>query len=260
MADAKKSSIQKKSGCYLMNIKQPERTAKRLKLNFQRLKATIVTLSSGAQVDSAVGLVDLSETGAGFFTSQLLSKGVAVEVCITNPMVLKVRALVAWSVPIVSGVAGTRYPCRSGLQFIYDNEEQRAALKDFIEKVGSDPVDHYRRTLTNAPSKGQGQNSDIAPQVTGMADAAAVDAVLNAMAPGTPGEKMVAPIVVPDATGPNATSLEAAAAAAITPTAAPAVAPAASPAPVAEAAPAAAPAVPDASGTGENNGGQSQAA
>jgi hypothetical protein len=131
-----------------------------------------------------VGLVDLSETGAGFFTAELLPKGVAVEVTITQPLVLKIRAIVAWSVPIQSGVAGTRYPCRSGLQFIFDNEDQRNSVKDFIEKCSADPVENYRRTLTLAPSKGQGQNADSVPQQnTPLADAATVEKVLDGMQP-----------------------------------------------------------------------------
>jgi hypothetical protein len=241
MADAKKSSINKKTSIYLMNVKQPERVAKRLKLTFQRMNASIQTLNSSHQVEAAVGLIDLSESGAGFFTSQLLPKGVAVEVNIMQPLVLRVRALVAWSVPIHSGVASTRYPCRSGLQFIYDNETQRQAVKEFIEKCGADPVENYRRTLTTAPSKGQGQNADGIPEVQPIADPSAVQNVLSTMATDPTAT------LVP---GPDAAGTAAAPAPVVADVKTEAQAAAA---PEAAAAPAKDPA-------GENNGGQSQAA
>jgi hypothetical protein len=162
MADAKKSSIQKKSGCYLLNIKQPDRTAKRIKASFQRMSVSINTLKSERTVSAAVGLIDLSERGAGFFTSELLAKGCVVEVMITEPVVLKIRALVAWSIPIETGLQECRFPCRSGLQFIYDNEQQRQSVCDFLEKIVANPIDNYRRAVS-APVTG------VAP---GPADAA----------------------------------------------------------------------------------------
>ncbi|MGE3263307.1 MAG: PilZ domain-containing protein [Bacteriovoracia bacterium] len=177
MADIKKSSIQKKSGCYLLNIKQPERTFKRLKLSFQRISVTISTLKSERKVEAAVGIVDLSETGAGFFTAELLSKGCGVEVCFTDPMILKVRAIVAWSIPIESGLQEARFPCRSGLQFMYDNEAQRHAVVDFIEKISANPMDNYRRTFS-APATGVAEPAPAATPTT----AAPVDPA--AAAPG----------------------------------------------------------------------------
>ena len=102
MADNKKSSITGKSTAHLLNIKQPSRVAKRLKLNFRRTHATVHLLKTGKTVDAAMGLIDISETGTGIFTSELLLKGAAVEICVTEPRLVKVKGLVAWSVPVRS--------------------------------------------------------------------------------------------------------------------------------------------------------------
>lgn len=193
MADIKKSSIQKKSGCYLLNIKQPERTFKRLKLSFQRISVTISTLKSERKVDAAVGIVDLSETGAGFFTAELLSKGCGVEVCFTDPMILKVRAIVAWSIPIESGLQEARFPCRSGLQFMYDNEAQRHAVVDFIEKISANPMDNYRRTFS-APATGVAEAAPAAAPAVDPAAAAPTEAPAPMAAEVAPAVAEVPPV------------------------------------------------------------------
>ena len=72
MADNKKSSISRRSTCYLLNLKQPDKTAKRLKLSFQRTAASVVILKSERAVEASVGFLDVSETGAGIFTPELL--------------------------------------------------------------------------------------------------------------------------------------------------------------------------------------------
>lgn len=141
MADNKKSSIGGKSTCHLLNVKQPDRASKRIKFTFKRTSATINVLKSDQIVNAAMGFIDISETGAGFFTEELLLKGSTVEVCVMEPRILKMKALVAWSVPLKSGVRGARYSFRSGLQFIFDNEIQRAALLEYIQKVNSDPLE-----------------------------------------------------------------------------------------------------------------------
>lgn len=205
MADSKKSSIQKKSGAYLLNIKHPERTAKRIKIGLQRIHVSIVNVRTEYQVHGAVGFVDISETGAGFFTAELLTKGTMVEVCFTEPSVLKVRALVAWSIPITTRVQSARFPCRAGLQFVYDNEEQKSDMKIFIEQLSADPVEVFKRKQlpTKDPSPGQGQNaleSMILNQMTGAPGAPAVPAAPTdptaapaAAAPATPTDPVTAP-------------------------------------------------------------------
>ncbi|MGZ3695010.1 MAG: PilZ domain-containing protein [Bdellovibrionota bacterium] len=246
MADVKKSSIQKKSGCYLLNIKQPERTAKRLKVAFQRISVSISTLKNERKIDAAVGLVDLSEVGAGFFTSELLAKGSGVEIFISDPMILKIRALVAWSIPIESGIQNARFPCRSGLQFIYDNDIQRQAVKDFLEKIVANPMDHYRRSFSASPPV-----TGVAPDVVPMAaeGAATFSPPADATAPAA---ETTAPAA--DAGPAFSTATDAA------PAAAPVLAEA--PAPAAEVAPAATTDAPAAETKpeGEDSGGQSQAA
>lgn len=136
MADSKKSSIGGKNTCHLLNIKKPERTAKRLKLSFQRTHAMISALNnSGKQMDASLTLIDVSETGVGLFTEKLLPKGSTVQLSVTEPRVLNVSAVVAWSVPVASGIMARKYPFRAGLQFLYENEIQRTAVIEFIQRI-----------------------------------------------------------------------------------------------------------------------------
>src|SRR3989338_11082833 len=144
MADNKKSSIGGKSTCHLLNIKQPERTGKRLKVSFQRTKAILHVLKMNKIIESSMSLLDISEVGAGFFTSELLLKGSTVEVCITEPRLLKLKGIVAWSVPVSSNIYKASLSFRTGVQFIYDNEMQRTSLVEFIKRVQVDAVEGYR--------------------------------------------------------------------------------------------------------------------
>jgi len=162
VAENKKTSIGGKSSCHLLNIKQPERTAKRLKLTFRRTRATVNVLKADRAVDASISLMDVSEAGAGVFTQDLLLKGSTVELCLTEPKILKLKALVAWSVPIVSGIQSTRFPFRSGLQFVFENETQRATLLEFIQKMNLDPIENFKPSQNGAePATG------MAPPVAG---------------------------------------------------------------------------------------------
>lgn len=152
MADNKKSSISKRSSCYLLNLKQPDKTARRLKLSFQRISATVGLAKSDRTVEASVGFLDVSETGAGVFTPELLNKGSVVELCITEPMILKVRGIVAWSAPISSGIHQGKFKCRSGIQFVFDGETQRESVKDFVKKANSDPIENLKAMTTLAPT------------------------------------------------------------------------------------------------------------
>jgi hypothetical protein len=151
MAENKKSSIGGKSSCHLLNIKQPDRAAKRIKLSFQRTRATLSVLKLNKTVEASLGLIDMSDSGAGLFTGELLLKGSSVDLCITEPMILRVRAIVAWSVPVHSGIQKARFPFRSGLQFVFENETQRTTVLDFMQRVQLDPLERARSTL-NAPA------------------------------------------------------------------------------------------------------------
>ncbi len=151
MGDSKKSSISKRSSCYLLNLKQPDKTAKRLKLTFQRTAASVSVLKSERVVEATVGFLDVSETGAGVFTPELLNKGSWVELCITEPMILKVRGVVAWSMPVNSGVHAGKFKCRSGIQFVLENEAQKESVLEFIKRAGSDPVDAMKAATLAAP-------------------------------------------------------------------------------------------------------------
>lgn len=135
MADAKKSSIKNSSSCHLLNIKDPKRVKQRLKLSFQRVKAKVAILKSGNLVDASLALIDISESGAGFFSDRILPKGAMVELMLTDPRMLKAKGVVVWSVPVDSGMDTRGFPFRNGVQFVYENELQRTAVIEFCNKV-----------------------------------------------------------------------------------------------------------------------------
>jgi hypothetical protein len=182
MAENKKSSISKASSCHLMNIRQPERVARRMKFTFQRTAATLNILKLDKPVQASLSLLDLSETGAGFFTERLLQKGSGVEVCITEPRLLKVKGIVAWSVPVRSGIHQTRFGFRSGVQFLFDHEMQRAALIEFIQKINTDPIENLRANAST-PNMESGPDSSRDPPPP--AEAGANPAATDAAAAGT---------------------------------------------------------------------------
>lgn len=174
MAENKKSSINNKSTCHLLNIKQPERVANRLKFTFQRTSAVISLLKLDKNVEASISMVDISEAGAGVFTSELLLKGSTVELCLTEPRILKVKCLVAWSIPVQSGIHNKRYPFRSGLQFVFQNEMQRSAVMEFIQKINTDPLENMKSSINE--SRATGSNADGATPAASVnpVDAAAV--------------------------------------------------------------------------------------
>jgi hypothetical protein len=144
MSDSKKSSIGGKTTCHLLNIKSPDKVAKRLKLKFQRTAAHVHVNSPDHQVEASLSVIDLSETSTGLFTSELLSKGSTVELTVVRPYDLKIKCMVAWSIPVQSGVQQRLFSFRSCLQFIFENEAQKTALQDFITKVNTDPMEVIR--------------------------------------------------------------------------------------------------------------------
>lgn len=207
MADGKKSSIGGKSTCHLLNIKEPARVAKRMKVAFQRANAAISLVKQGKTVEATMGLLDISETGAGFFTNMLLGKGSLIEINLHEPRPLKIKGRVAWSVPITSGIDKRRYPFRSGVQFLFDKEAERTSLKEYMESIAMDPAIVHQ----------------ILVQEKEAADQAAAAAAAN---PPPAGEAPAAPVAVAeaapaaDATAPAPTA-EAAPAAVEAPAAAP---------------------------------------
>jgi hypothetical protein len=185
VSDIKKSSIGGKSTCHLLNIKSPGRVAKRIKFSFKRTRATITVLKTDRVVDASMGFIDISETGAGFFTQQLLLKGSTVEVSVMEPRILKVKALVAWSVPLKSGIQNGQFGFRSGLQFIFENEVQRTTLVEFINKANSDPLEYAKGGLVepSAPSTGIATDPAAVPAVSGEAPTPAPSAAATTEAP-----------------------------------------------------------------------------
>lgn len=226
MADNKKSSISKRSSCYLLNLKQPEKTARRLKLSFQRTSASIVLLKADRTVEGTVGFLDVSETGAGIFTPELLHKGAMVLLCITEPSVLKVRGIVAWSIPVTTGIHAGKFNCRSGIQFVFESEVERVSLQEFVRKAGMDPIEQIKSlnaaaANTTVVTSGQppGDNTDA-----GLAKAVEAAKAPDAAAPAAPAEPTVAPAPTVVAEAPSAAAAPAPAEAAPKPAEAPAVA------------------------------------
>jgi len=194
MGDSKKSSISKRSNCYLLNLKQPAQTAKRLKLSFQRTSATVSIMKAGRSVEASVGFLDVSETGAGVYTPELLNKGTVVELCITEPMILKVRGIVAWSAPVTSGVHQGKFKCRSGIQFVFDGEAQQVAVKEFVKKASADPVESLKAASIAPPVAPVAVIADVAVALDAPITPPAVDA--SSVAETAPAENL--PTAVPE--------------------------------------------------------------
>ncbi len=227
MAENKKSSINTKSTCHLINIKQPDRVANRLKFSFKRASALISVLKLNKNVEASISMVDISEAGAGVFCSELLLKGSTVELCLIEPRILKVKCFVAWSVPVQSGIHNKRYPFRAGLQFVFQNEMQRVALLEFIQKINTDPLENLKSSGgTEPPVSNADPIAPAAPVQALVAEAATpeanpVPANTDAAPPAAaevsaaPAENAVAPEAAP---APSAAPADPAAAVKETPT------------------------------------------
>lgn len=206
MADSKKSSIAANT-IHLLHLKTPERTGKRLKLSFQRTPGMVSIVKSGKRVDISLSLLDISETGVGFFCDQLLLKGSTIELILSEPKVLKLLGLVAWSVPIKSGIHQAKFGFRSGMQFQFENEIQRAALIDFIQKIAIEPAEQFKAQLAAkadaaakeaalvAAGPAANPDNDFAPPpgVAANASEAPAPAPEATVAPAAPAEAIAAP-------------------------------------------------------------------
>ncbi len=203
MAENKKSSINNKSTCHLLNIKQPERVANRLKFTFQRTSAVVSLLKMDKNVEASISMVDISDAGAGVFTSELLLKGSTVELCLTEPRILKVKCLVAWSIPVHSGIHNKRYPFRSGLQFVFQNEMQRSAVIEFIQKINTDPLENLKsHAMEPSPPVSNADAPAGAPVPA--ADASAPPPATDGQPPPVEGAAASAPPTPETSTAPQA--------------------------------------------------------
>ncbi|NUM89251.1 MAG: PilZ domain-containing protein [Bdellovibrionales bacterium] len=144
MADQpKRTSTGNKSTAHLLNIKKPTEVKKRLKIAFQRVPAKMHLVRHQETLHISLALVDISDTGAGFFLSRMVSKGALVEFEITDPRPMKVKGLVAWCVPMNSGMHVLKHPFRAGIQFVFDSEEERARVAAFIQQLMTDDSVHW---------------------------------------------------------------------------------------------------------------------
>lgn len=153
MADQpKRTSNTAKSTAHLLNIKKPGEVKKRLKLAFQRVPAKMNLVRNQETFHIALALVDVSETGAGFFLSRMVNKGSLVEFEITDPRPMKVKGLVAWCVPMNSGMHVLKHPFRAGIQFVFDSEEERTKVASFVHQLMSDQSVHWPTTAGEKPA------------------------------------------------------------------------------------------------------------
>lgn len=138
MSDVKKSSLERPSTAHLLNVKHPDRTARRLKLSFKRAGCVLHITRSNKSVAASMGLIDISVKGVGIFSEVMLTKGGKVTLEASEPVPFKVSALVAWCVPIQSKVSSGRFSFRAGLMFQLESEEQKQSLERFIARVQMD--------------------------------------------------------------------------------------------------------------------------
>lgn len=138
MADGEKRKSSKQgTTVHLANIKNPKKVAARLKLSFQRSQATIRNLRTGSEQAAPMVLIDISETGVGFFSQKNLPPGSVVELNIISPLPLIAKGVVVWCTvtPSMMDSTVTRHPFRCGLQFMFENEAERAKINEYCQKV-----------------------------------------------------------------------------------------------------------------------------
>lgn len=208
MAENKKSSISKRSSCYLLNLKTPDKTGRRLKLSFQRTNASVNILKAERLVEASVGFLDVSEVGAGVFTPELLHKGSLVMLRITEPSVILVRGIVAWSIPVTSGIHKGKFKFRSGIQFVFDGEGQQIAVQEFVRKVSIDQIENIKNATAAAALAAAAMAPAIPsvdptnPTTTAAPSAAPTDVVVTATsadAPPSPAADAPAAAAAPEA-------------------------------------------------------------
>lgn len=151
MADSsKKSSIAGKSSAHLVNIKRPGEVRQRLKLIFQRVSARMKLKKNGEDLNVALALMDISLSGAGFFTSRMLSKGLPVELIILDPLPKTVNGCIVWCAPMQSGMHILKFPFRAGVQFIFGSDEERQDFKNYVQQLSENHALQVRGTVRGA--------------------------------------------------------------------------------------------------------------
>ena len=182
MADnGKKSSIANSSSAHLINIKRPGEVRQRLKLVFQRISARMCLKKNEEELSIALALIDLSVTGAGFFTSRMLSKGTPVELIVADPIPTKVSGSVVWCTPMQSGMHILKFPFRAGVKFSFATDEERQSFSTYIERLSKDHSLQANEAPAAAPAE------EATPAATPAAESAPAVAEAPAPAP-TEGE------------------------------------------------------------------------
>lgn len=167
MTDGVKKSSQKQSGIYLLNIKSPKRARERLKFSFQRISAMLTVLKDSTQYPVSLLLVDISESGCGFFSSEQFPRGTIIELMIHEPRLLRVKGAVVWSTPVSSGMdsSNSRTPFRCGVQFMYGVEMERENVREFCTKLKENVLKSHAKMAEIRTPGGQPENfvGDVAP-------------------------------------------------------------------------------------------------
>jgi hypothetical protein len=167
MADnAKKSSIAGRATAHLVNIKKPKEVRKRLKLIFQRVPARMKLQKGSEEVKVSLALVDISDSGAGFFTNRMLTKGAGVELSVLEPKPMTVRGLVVWCTPMQSGMHVLKYPFRAGVQFSFTNAEERLQFVAYIKELFTNDSLHWSADKGGAPSMDAAVKTEANPVKT----------------------------------------------------------------------------------------------
>lgn len=166
MADGKKTS-RGQSGIHLLNIKTPKRTKERLKYSFLRVEATLTVLKTNRACDVKLTLVDVSEAGCSFFSSEQLGRGNLVELVVVEPKLLRLKGAIASCSAINTRMDSTqaRLPYRCSVRFLYTNEAERVVVREFCLKLKENILSSYGKQVAQRPVAAVPENfvSAVAP-------------------------------------------------------------------------------------------------
>ena len=121
--------------------KQPTRKASRTKIPFQRVSAEIRIDSTQEVIEGRVFLNDLSPEGVGCFINVALDKGEQVSLVIEQPKHIYIKGEIIWCSPYARDtkiLTQSQFNFRAGIQFKFDDEEEKAAVRKYCEELYAD--------------------------------------------------------------------------------------------------------------------------
>lgn len=120
-----------------------KRRAPRIQISMQRVHAEIQVEATKQVVDARVFLNDLSTTGVGLFAHDNLVPGENISVVIEQPRHLYVKGVVVWCSPYTMTtkiITAETFNYRAGIRFIFDTEEERKTIADYVESLHPTPA------------------------------------------------------------------------------------------------------------------------